>query len=57
MSKNKVRVSADKETVERFEYLYPNIKELFVTRALKLGCENKEIFELIFFNPIFKEVR
>lgn len=56
-SVNKKVVSCDKDIVEKFDYLYPRIKEIFCNRALKLGCENKEIFELIFFNPIFKETK
>ena len=57
MSKNKTRVSVDKDIVDKFEYVYPAIKELFVTRALKLALQDKDYFERVFFNPIFLEVK
>lgn len=56
-SKNKKSINVKKETVERFEYLYPRIKEIFVERALVLALQDKKYFEEVFFNPIFIEVK
>lgn len=57
MSKNKTRVSVDKELIERFEYVYPEIKEIFIKRALILALQDKNYFEDVFFNSIFLEVK
>lgn len=56
-SKNKKPIFCNRETVERFEYLYPNIKEIFINRALILALQDKKYFEDVFFNPIFIEVK
>ena len=56
-SKNKKSISVNKDIADRFEYLYPKLSGVFVTRALTLALQNKEIFEEIFFNPIFMEIK
>ena len=54
-SKTKKHVNIDSEVLERFEYLYPGIKHIFLERALKLALQDKKYFEDVFFNPIFIE--
>lgn len=56
-SKTKKSINVDKETVEKFEYIYPKLKEIFVNRALKLALQDKEYFEEVFFNKLFIEVK
>ena len=56
-SKNKKPVNLDKETVDRFNYLYPNVCSIFLNRALKLALQDKDYFQNVFFNPIFMEVK
>lgn len=56
-SKNKRSVNIDKNTYERFEYLYPDIVHIFINRALKLALQDKKYFEDVFFNKIFIEVK
>lgn len=50
-------ISLKKELVDRFEYLYPKLTAVFCNRALELGLQDKELFEKIFFNPTFMEVK
>lgn len=56
-SRNKKQVHIPRDVVERFENRYPKVKEIYISRALELGLQDKDIFELIFFNPRFMEVR
>lgn len=56
-SKKKRNISLDKEVVERFEYLYPKLTGIFCTRAIKIALQDKAIFEKIFFNESFIEVK
>lgn len=56
-SKNKKSILVDKDSLERFDYLYPRLVGLFCTRAIKLALQDKELFEKIYFNPIFMEVK
>lgn len=56
-SKNKKLISINSEVVSRFEYLYPKLTGIFCTRALTLALQDKEIFEMIFFNPLFMECK
>ena len=56
-SRNKKQISVDKETYERFEYLYPEITTIFINRSLKLALQDKKLFEEIFFNKLFIEVK
>lgn len=56
-SKNKKHVNVDKETLDRFDYLYPRLKHLFAERAFKLALQDKKYFEDVFFNPLFLEVK
>lgn len=56
-SKTKKSINVDKETVEKFEYIYPKLKEIFVNRALKLALQDKKYFEEVFFNKLFIEVK
>lgn len=57
LSKNKKNVTVNKDVADRFEYLYPKLTGIFLTRALTLGIQDKEMFEKIFFNPLFMEVK
>lgn len=54
---SKKPVNLDRETLERFEYLYPEIKQIFLNRCLKLALSDKEFFESVFFNKLFLEVK
>lgn len=56
-SKSKKPVNLDKESVERFEYMYPEVKQIFLNRCLKLALQDKKFFEDVFFNKLFLEVR
>ena len=56
-SKNKRPINANRDIVDKFDYLYPNIKEIFVTRALTLALQDKKYFEDVFFNKFFIEVK
>lgn len=56
-SKDKKPVNLDKELVDRFDYLFPAIKSIFLNRALELALQDKKFFEDVFFNPIFMEVK
>lgn len=56
-SKNKKSVNIDKNIYERFEYLYPDIVNIFINRALKLALQDKKYFEEVFFNKLFIEVK
>ena len=56
-AKSKKPVNLNKELVDRFDYLYPDIKSIFLNRALELALQDKKYFEDVFFNPIFVEVR
>lgn len=56
-SKNKKCVYIDKVTFDKFDYLYPKITKDFINRALELALQNKKVFEEIFFNPMFIEVK
>ena len=56
-SKNKRSVNIDKNTYERFEYLYPDIVQIFINRALNLALQDKKYFEEVFFNKLFIEVK
>lgn len=56
-SKNKRPINCNRELVEKFDYLYPNIKEIFVNRALTLALQDKKYFEDVFFNKLFIEVK
>lgn len=56
-SKKKKSVNVDRETFERFDYIYPEIGSIFINRALKLALQDKKFFEEVFFNKLFIEVR
>ena len=56
-SKNKKPINCDKELVEKFEMIYPRLKELFIQRSLTLALQDKKYFEEVFFNPMFVEVK
>lgn len=56
-SKKKRPVNVDKETFDKFEYLYPEVTAIFINRALKLALQDKKFFENVFFNKSFIEVK
>lgn len=56
-SKNRKNISLKKELVDRFEYLYPKLTAVFCNRSLELALQDKELFERIFFNPEFMEIK
>lgn len=56
-SKNKKHVNLSADLVQRFDYVFPNVKALFIERALTLALQDKKYFEDVFFNPIFIEVK
>lgn len=56
-SKNKKHLNVDKELLDRFDYVYPRLKNIFVERAIKLALQDKNYFENVFFNKLFIEVK
>lgn len=56
-SKNKKHINVDSDLVDRFDYIYPRIKHIFVQRALELALQDKNYFDEVFFNKIFLEVK
>lgn len=56
-SKSKKPVNLDRDSLEKFEYLYPEVKQIFLNRCLKLALQNKKFFEEVFFNQLFIEVK
>ncbi len=55
--KNKRPVNVEKEVCEQFEKQYPCLKELFLTRCLKLAIQNADFFQQVFFDPMFIEIK
>lgn len=56
-SKSKKPVNLDKDSLERFEYMYPEVKQIFLNRCVKLALQDKKFFEDVFFNKLFIEVK
>lgn len=56
-SKTKKHLNIDKDLVDRFDYIYPRLKHVFIERAFKLALQDKKFFEDVFFNPLFVEVK
>lgn len=56
-SKIKRPINVDKQTFEEFDKQYPNLKELFLTRCLKLATQKPDFFQQVFFDPMFMEVK
>lgn len=56
-SKTKKHINVDSELVERFDYLYPRLKHIFVARSIELALQDKKYFEDVFFNKLFIEVK
>lgn len=56
-SSNLFAIHVERDIVNRFDSQYPGIKRIFVERALKLAMIKPEVFESIFFNPLFVEVK
>lgn len=56
-SRSKKQVNIDIETYEKFERVYPELINLFLNRALKVCLNDKDLFEQIFFNQLFLEVK
>lgn len=52
-SKIKRPVNVEKNLVERFEFLYPKLKEIFLNRCITLAIEDSEFFNFVFFNKKF----
>lgn len=56
-SEKKKHINVDKELFDRFDYVYPRLKHIFVERALILALQDKTFFEEVFFNKLFLEVK
>lgn len=56
-SKTKKHINVDKDLLDRFDYLYPRLKHIFVQRSIELALQDKKYFEEVFFNPLFVEVK
>lgn len=56
-SLKKKQINIDKDTFEKFDYLYPEITSIFLNRVLKLALQDKKFFEEVFFNKLFIEVK
>ncbi len=55
--KNKRPINVDRDAFEKFEKLYPSLKELFLTRCLILASQKPDFFQTVFFDPMFIEVK
>lgn len=55
--KNKRPINVDKNAFMRFNEIYPNLKELFLTRCLLKAVQSPEFFKDVFFDPMFREVK
>lgn len=44
----------NKEVVETFDRLYPDLLSLYLERAIIIATQNREVFEQIFFNDAIK---
>lgn len=56
-SVKKQHINVDRELTDKFDYVYPRLKHIFVARALELALQDKKFFEDVFFNPLFVEVK
>lgn len=56
-SRRKKQVNIDIELYDKFNRVYPELVNLFLNRALKVCLNNKDLFEQIFFNQQFLEVK
>lgn len=56
-SVKKQHINVDRELTDRFDYVYPRLKHIFVARALELALQDKKFFEDVFFNNLFIEVK
>lgn len=56
-SVKKQHINVDRELTDRFDYVYPRLKHIFVARALELALQDKKFFEDVFFNNLFVEVK
>lgn len=52
-AKTKRPVNVDKSLVERFEFIYPKLKEIFLNRCIDLAINNTTFFNEVFFNKKF----
>lgn len=52
-AKNKRPVNVDKSLVERFEFIYPKLKEIFLNRCIDLAINDTTFFNEVFFNKKF----
>lgn len=56
-SRKKKQVNVDIETYNMFERVYPELTNIFINRALKVCLNDKDLFDEIFFNTQFLEVK
>ena len=56
-SVKKQHINVDRALTDKFDYVYPRLKHIFVARALELALQDKKFFEDVFFNPLFVEVK
>lgn len=56
-STSKKPVNISKEIIDKFDYVYPKLKQVFIERAITLALQDKKYFEEVFFNPLFVEVK
>lgn len=50
--KDTIRVFVEKTTKDRYQMLYPNTMSRYLRNALKIACENKTLFQSIFFEEV-----
>ena len=56
-STKKQHINVDRELSDRFDYVYPRLKHIFVARSMELALQDKNYFEEVFFNKLFLEVK
>lgn len=56
-SLKKKSVNVDRQLIEKFEYIYPKLKEIFINRCIDLAINDTTFFNDVFFNQrfMFKE--
>lgn len=55
--KNKKAILLSKDVIDDFEYIFPGVRSKFCERAMKVALQDRALFEKIFFNPMFLEVK
>ena len=57
MKKDKItfHINVDKDVAERFEKIYPRCRSRLFSNLLRLVCDDKDLFDRIFFCDLFRK--